>query len=197
MELKKLSLEELVELRTKMILEKSDLRTINQIILEKEIEYSESLIFNEDVSATGGPAGAVSGGGAVSSGGVGMANAGIAGMGSFQAAQPSSYAGTTTGAAFAQGGGTTGSGDIGVPFNAGGGVKMFQKIPAKEMGTNHGPRTGKKSRQKKLNLKTIKNLFAQRQDFTANQGGVPKTKKVMNFDDFQKDDLTKVTKVKH
>lgn len=196
MELKKLSLEELVELRTKMILEKSDLRTINQIILEKEIEYSESLIFNEDVSATGGPSGAVSGG-AVSSGGVGMTTAGIAGMGSFQAAQPSSYAGTTTGAAFAQGGGTTGSGDIGVPFNAGGGVKMFQKIPAKEMGTNHGPRTGKKSRQKKLNLKTIKNLFAQRQDFTANQGGVPKTKKVMNFDDFQKDDLTKVTKVKH
>jgi hypothetical protein len=102
MELKKLSLEELVEIRTKMILEKSDLRTINQIILEKEIEYSESLIFNEDVSATGGPAGAVSGGGAVSSGGVGMANAGIAGMGSFQSAQPSSYAGTTTGAAFMQ-----------------------------------------------------------------------------------------------
>lgn len=190
MELKKLSIEELVELRTKMILEKSDLSQINQIILEKEIEYSESILLNEDVSATGGPAGSVSGG-SVSSGGVTM------GMGNVVASQPSSYAGTTTSGAYAQGGGTDGSGDIGVPFNAMGGNKMFQKIPAKEMGTNHGPRTGKKSRQKKLNLKTIKNIFAQRQDFTANQGTSTKGKRVMNFDDFQKDGLNKVTKVKN
>jgi hypothetical protein len=197
MELRKMPIEELVELRTKMILENSDLKQINQIILDKEIEYSKSIILNEDVSATGGPAGAVSGGGDFSSGGVCMSNAGIAGMGNFQSAQPSSYAGTTTGAAFNQGGGTIGSGDISVPFNAGAGIKMFQKIPAKEMGINHGPRTGKKSRKRKLNLKTIKNLFAQRQDFTANQGGVTRNRKIMNFDDFQKNGLTKVTKVKY
>lgn len=195
MELTKLNIEELVEIRTKMILEKSsDLNYINRIILEKEEEYSQSL--NEDVSATGGPAGAVSGGGAVYSGGVSMANASIPGAGPVVAAQPSSYAGSTMGTDYTKGGGKDGSGDIGVPFNAGGGSKMFQKIPAKEMGADHGPRTGKKSRQKKLSLKTIKNIFAQRQDFTANQGGAPKPKKVMNFDDFQKGDLTKVTKVK-
>lgn len=195
MNLKQLTLEQLVELRTKMILEKQDLYQINQIILEKEAEYIESIL--EDTSATGGPGGAVSGGGAVSSGGVAMANASIGGMGNITAAQPSSYAGVTTGSNYSQGGGTIGSGDIGVPFNVGGGKTMFQKVPAVEMGKSHGPRTGKKSRQKKLNLKTIKNLFAQRQDFTAGQGGTPKTKRVMNFDDFQKDGLNKVTKVKH
>jgi hypothetical protein len=195
MEFKNLSFEQLVELRTKMILEKVDITNINRLILEKEIEYSESILLNEDVSATGGPAGAVSGG-SVSSGGVAMGNASSTGMGAIVAAQPSSYAGTTISSDYSQGGGTDGSGDIGVPFNAMGGNKMFQKVPAKEMGTNHGPRTGKKSRQKKLNLKTIKNLFAKRQDFTANQGGSPKTKRVMNFDDFQKGDLNKVTKVK-
>ena len=195
MNFNQMSLEELVQLRTKMILEKSDLTLINRIILEKEEEYSQFIIL-EDTSATGGPGGAVAGGGAVSSGGVAMGNASASGMGAIVAAQPSSYAGTTTSAAYAQGGGKDGSGDIGVPFNASGGVKMFQKIPA-EMGKSHGARTGKKSREKKLNLKTIKNLFAQRQDFTAGQGGSPRTKKVMNFDDFQKSDLEKVTKVKN
>lgn len=192
MKFKDLSIENLVELRTQMILEKKDLSEINRIILEKESEYIESIM--EDVSATGGPGGAVSGG-AVSGGGVALATAASAGMGAVVSAQPSAFSGTTTSAAYAQGGGKDGSGDIGVPFNASGGVKMFQKVPA-EMGKSHGAHTGKKSRQKKLNLKTIKNLFAQRQDFTAGQGGAPKSKKIMNFDNFQKDDLNKVTKVK-
>lgn len=194
MNLTKLNIEELVELRTKMILEKSNIDHINRIILEKEEEYSQFII--EDVSATGGPAGAVSGGGAVYSGGVSMANASIPGAGPVVSAQPSSFAGSTIGSAYTKGGGKDGSGDIAVPYNAGGGSKMFQKVPVKEMGADHGPRTGKKSRQKKLSLKTIKNIFAQRQDFTADQGGAPKPKKVMNFDDFAKSDLDKVTKVK-
>lgn len=182
MNLSKLNIEQLVELRTKMILEKSNIDEINRIIDQKEEEYSQSII--EDTGSV------------AFSGGVSMANASIPGAGPVIAAQPSSLAGSTIGADYTNGGGRDGSGDIGVAFNATGGNIMSQKIPTKEMGTNHGPRTGKKSRQKKLNLKTLKNIFAQRQDFTADQGGVSK-KRVMNFDDFQKDDVNKINKVKY
>lgn len=109
------------------------------------------------------------------------------GMGAITSAQPSSLPGVTTG----QSAGTVGSGDISVPFNPGGGAKMSQKIPA--MGFNHGPRTGKKSREKKLDLKQLRNAIKSRKDFTHGQ---TTGKKVMSFNDFQKDDINKVTRVK-
>jgi hypothetical protein len=61
------------------------------------------------------------------------------------------------------------------------------------MGSNHGARTGKKSREKKLDLKALKNVFDKRQDFTAGQSKNGE-KKVMNFDDFQKNDINKIKK---
>lgn len=171
----KLNIEELVELRTKMIFEKKSVSQINRIIDKKEKEYSNYLI-SED--------------GECGSSGVAMANAGGSGMGAVVAAQPSSYAGTTIGSNWSGNGGTVGSGDVSNPLLSTP-SKMYQKA---EMGRSHGAMTGKKSRNKKLNLKSLKDIFAKKQDFTASTS--PKSKKVMSFDNFQKDTFNKVTKVK-
>ena len=190
MNLEEMSIENLFELRTKMILEKSDISNINFIIDEKENEYSKMIV--EDTS-TGSPSGAVTGGDC-GSGGVAYSNASnVSGMGAVVSSQPSSYAGSTIGSDFTSGGGTIGSGDIGVPYNASG-TKMFQKMPV-QMGKNHGPRTGKKSRVKRFDIKAFRNALSQKQDYTSGQGE-RKTPKVMNFNDFSKSDLMKVTKVK-
>ena len=127
----------------------------------------------EDTSATGGPAGSVGG------------------MGAVVNAQPSGLAGQTIGTNWASGGGMAGSGDISVPYNPSGANRMQQKIPV--MGSNHGPRTGKKSREKKLDLKALKSAFAKRKDFTAGQTKNGE-KKVMSFDDFKKDDVNIIKK---
>ncbi len=121
-------------------------------------------ISESDTSATGG----------ISSGG----------MGAIVSAQPSSLPGSTMSPDA-----TCGSGDIGVPYNPGTGAKLMQKIPA--MGYNHGSRTGKKSRTKKLDLKQLKANFKAKKDTTTRTG----EKRVMSFDDFQKADINKVTKV--
>lgn len=108
---------------------------------------------------------------------------GGSGMGAIVSAQPSSLAGSTMSPDA-----TCGSGDIGVPYNPGTGAKLMQKIPA--MGYNHGSRTGKKSRTKKLDLKQLKANFKAKKDTTRTG-----EKRVMSFDDFQKADINKVTKV--
>lgn len=120
----------------------------------------EDFLTKEDTSATGG-----------------------SGMGAVVSAQPSSLPGSTMSPDA-----TCGSGDIGVPFNAGGGAKMMQKIPA--MGFNHGARTGKKSRTKKLDLKQLRSNFKAKKDYTKSG-----EKKVMSFDDFAKSDVNKVKKI--
>ena len=75
---------------------------------------------------------------------------------------------------------------------------MFQKIAAPEMGKNHGAHTGKKSREKKLDMKTLKSMFAKKQDYTAGEGDVdgeaPRVSKVMNFDNFAKDNINTIKK---
>ena len=144
----------------------------NYSILCEKITNME-LTLEEDTSATGGPAGSVGG------------------MGAVVNAQPSGLAGQTIGTNWASGGGTVGSGDVSVPYNPSGSNRMFQKIPV--MGSNHGPRTGKKSREKKLDLKALKSVFAKRQDFTAGQTKNGE-KKVMSFDDFKKDDINTIKK---
>lgn len=156
------------------------------------IKYENFELTNEDgTSATGGPSGAVAGA-SIGVGSIGTSVAGTpAGMGPVVSAQPSTLAGSTIGSDWSDHGGTVGSGDISNPLNMGPN-KMYQKTPAGEMGKSHGARTGKKTREKKIDFKALKNVFAQKQDFTVTKG----SKKVMNFNDFQKQDLNKVTKVK-
>ena len=169
----KMSLYQLYLLKEKM--EQENLSSEEGYLqLCEKISIRESLL-EEDTSATGGPAGSVGG------------------MGAVVNAQPSGLAGATIGTSWASHGGTSGSGDVDVPYNPSGSNRVFQKIPAPAMGNNHGPRTGKKSREKKLDLKALKSVFAKRQDFTAGQTKNGE-KKVMNFDDFQKTDVNTIKK---
>jgi hypothetical protein len=102
------------------------------------------------------------------------------GMGAVVSSQPSGFAGTTLGPNWASGGGKEGS-DISVPYNPSGSNRLFQRLK------NHGPRDAKRLRRTK-SLKHLKNLFSKKQDFTANQG------KVMNYNNFEKDDMMKIKK---
>lgn len=135
------------------------------IYLENYNSFFDKVV--EDTSATGGPA--------------------VGGINAVVNSQPSSLPGVTTNPTYANTGGVDGSGDVSFPYNAGG-VKAFQKMPI--MGKNHGSMTGKKSREKKIDMKALKDIFAKKQDFTSGQG---KTK-VMNFDDFAKADVNQVKK---
>jgi len=81
-------------------------------------------------------------------------------------------------------------GTLDVAYNPGGANRVFQKIPA-AMGSNHGARTGKKSREKRLDLKHLKNVLSKRQDYTKNSG---EDKKIMSFDNFEKDNINTIKK---
>ena len=137
--------------------------------VSEAIEYKESLML--ETSATGG----------LSVGSAGNVSA-----------QPSGLAGTTIGTNWVSGGGTEG-GYISTPYNPSGSNRIFQKLPA-PMGKEHGPRTGKKSRQKRLDLKALKSAFAKRQDYTGGEGEVKKDKKVLDFNDFMKNDFNTIKK---
>lgn len=108
----------------------------------------------------------------------------------------SGLGGQTLGTSWASGGGEPGQ--VSVPYNPSGSNRVFQKIAAPEMGKNHGAHTGKKSREKKLDMKTLKSMFARRQDYTAGEGEVDGEKerpsKVMSFDNFTKDDINTIKK---
>lgn len=125
----------------------------------------------EETSATGGPAGVVASGGVVNS-------------------QPSSLPGVTVDPAYTATGGVIGTGDPSFPYNTGG---KFVNVNS-PMGQDHGPRTGQKTRKKRLDMKTLKDLFAKRQDYTAGEGNVDRKAKVMDFEDFQKADINQVKK---
>jgi hypothetical protein len=132
--------------------------------MEKIIDFET---FNEDTSATGGPAGAAAGGDV--------------------SAQPSSLPGTTIDPAYSNTGGKTG-GYLTTPFNAGGKLSKIET----PMGKGHGAMTGKKSRTPKLDLKHLKDIFAKRQDYTSGEGDVKREPKVMNFQDFEKEDINRI-----
>ena len=165
-----MNLIELYKIKHKLTKEGNIDNEYYQKILES-IKVEESKIL-EDTSATGGPA--------VSSG-----------MGAVVSAQPSGLAGATIGTNWASGGGTTGSGDVSIPYNPSGANRVFQKIAAQ--GQNHGARTGKKSRVKKLDLKALKDIFAKRQEGEREQG-IKGKGKVMNFNNFLKNDFTTIKK---
>jgi hypothetical protein len=98
----------------------------------------------------------------------------VAGMGDVVSAQPSAYAGDVSGS-------TVGSGDIGMQLG-------MSKKGQMEMGKNHGPRTGKKTRVKKVDIKALKSALRDRK--IAKPSG-----KIMSFDNFAKKDTTKVVHV--
>lgn len=102
----------------------------------------------------------------------------ISGMGAVVSAQPSILPGDVSGS-------TIGSGDVSFPYNTGSG--SIQKVQV-EMGKNHGPRTGKKSRIKKVDTKAIKQALRDRKD--AKPSG-----KIMNFDNFAKSKTDEITHV--
>ena len=144
----------------------------------KQVEESMSNKLNEDE------------GGAMSTGTAMVGQSSVAGMGAVVSPQPGAIPGTF---------GTSGSGDIGVPFNAIGGAKMAQKIPSEKFmrdrknkkGMSHGPRTGKPSRMRPpvTDLKYLKSPKTNRIDDM-------KPKKVMNYNDFQADTISTVTNIK-
>ncbi len=119
------------------------------------------------------------------------ATGGLGGGNSVVSAQPSGLAGATIGTNWSNGG-TEGSGDISAQYNPGGlDHKLQQKIP---MSKGHGPRTGKRQREKKLDLKAIKNVLSKRQDYTKGSSKASGEKKVMSFDDFEKSEINRVKK---
>lgn len=170
--MKKMSLYQLYLLKEKM--EKENLTDDSYVSLCEKIKNIEDMLVEDGggTSATGGPS--------------------VGGMGQVVSSQPSGLAGATIGVNWASQGGTTGSGDVAVPYNPSGSNRVFHKVPA--MGFGHGPRTGKKSRTKKLDLKALKNIFAKKQDYTSGQGDVKKEPKVMSFDNFIKNDINTVKK---
>lgn len=97
-------------------------------------------------------------------------------------------AGSSIGPNWASNGGSVGPGAVNVPYNPGGGNRMFQKVP---MGKNHGARTGKKSREKKVDLKALRDEMRKKKE----EGPRPKGKRaVLDFDDFLKKDITTIKK---
>lgn len=110
----------------------------------------------EDTSATGG--------------------APSSGMGAVVSSQPSGIAGQTIGPNWASNGGTTGSGDVSVPYNPSGANRIFQNIK--------NPVKSKKG--KRFKLKEIKDkMSGNKEDYTQNT-------KVMKYNDFLKNDFTTI-----
>jgi hypothetical protein len=170
----KLSLYQLNCIKDLMEKENVTNSTDYKVICEKINNIESMMEDGGGTSATGGPS--------------------VGGMGAVVSAQPSGLAGATIGTNWASGGGTIGSGDVSVPYNPSGSTRVFQKIPAPSMGSNHGARTGKKSRTKKLDLKALRAAFSKRKDFTTGQSNNGE-KKVMSFDDFQnKSDINTIKK---
>jgi hypothetical protein len=163
----KFTLFELYGLRERMVMQ-NDYSMIDEI--NKTIKNKEEQVL-ENTSATGGLS--------------------VGGMGAVVSAQPSGLAGQTIGPNWASGGGTTGSGDVSVPYNPSGTNRVFQKLES-PMGKNHGSRTGKKSRTKKLDLKSLRTMMSKPKDFEPSKS--ERGKKVMNYNDFLKNDFTTIKK---
>lgn len=128
--------------------------------------------FYENTSATGGPSG---------------------GMGVVVSGQPSGLAGQNIGPGWASNGGTDGSGDVGVPLNPGGSNRVRQ-----DMGDMYG-HSKRRAKKAKAQLKQlVKNRKEFEKGFESDETSEnPRKRKVMDFSDFQKDEINKVNKVSH
>jgi len=192
-ELNERNLIDLYNLRRRYIKEGYHSDLINEI--DSVIKEKESILLEDGgmTSATGGL-----------SVGAGACSVGISspGMGPVSSSQPSAFAGSTIGADYTMGGGHAGSGDIGVPLNMGpNGV--YTKIPGKMIGRtkDHGGKSAPRNRRnKKMDLKALKNIFAKRPKYgegsSSSSSDGSKSSRVMNFDNFAKSQFTKVTKNK-
>lgn len=80
--------------------------------------------------------------------------------------------------------------NVSIPYNPGGGNKMTQKLP---MGKAHGAMTGKKSREKRVDVNALRAALRKRKDFEATPPE-NRERKVMNFDNFTKDEINTVKK---
>jgi hypothetical protein len=158
---------ELYRIKNRLIKEGMENDPFMEDILNAISEKEKSIF--EDTSATGGIS--------------------VSGMGDVVSAQPSSLAGSTIGVNWSDGGGTIGSGDISVPYNTIGSNRVFQKIPA--MGYEHGSRVGKKTRKKRITIKSMKDIFSNKQDYNKD---FEVNKKIMNFDNFVKNNINKIKK---
>jgi hypothetical protein len=165
-----LNLIELYKIKKRIINECLQDSEMMNIVLEA-IDYNESLIL--ETSATGGPV--VSGG-----------------SGAIVSAQPSGLAGATIGQDWASGGGTVGSGDVSIPYNPSGSNRVFQTVAGKRKTREHGSNKTRKTRNK-LDLKKLKADFDKRNDLDS-ENSPKKLKKVINFNDFLKNDFTTIKK---
>ncbi|MCK9476333.1 MAG: hypothetical protein M0R46_10455 [Candidatus Muirbacterium halophilum] len=95
------------------------------------------------------------------------------GMGDVVNSQPASIPGTTFG-------GTVGSGDISIPYNASGGERVFHQISTPSINTIKNKKT-----KKKKNIKDIKDKISKAKE---------ETPKVMNYQDFIKFDINQIKK---
>lgn len=190
-----MKISELYELYDLMLKENFDSEIIDELV--EIISEKESKLF-EFTSATGGPVGSSGatlmgmGGNSVNMTGANYVNANRGAIDPVPSSNPSKASGNLTGTNWINGGGKSG-GDLDVPYNPSGSNRVFQKIPA-PMGKGHGARTGKKSRLKGLDLKALRDMLKNKRNNTTDMK--PKEKKVLNFDDFQKDKFSQVTKVK-
>lgn len=100
------------------------------------------------------------------------------GMGAVVNSQPSALPGTTTGIAWSANGGTIGSGDISIPYNASGGERVFQQIPAPAMSNVKNKKT-----KKLKNIKDVKAKISKSEEADD---------KVMNYQDFVKFDINQI-----
>lgn len=162
-----MKLDELKKYRTELLLEdvQADIKELNEEISLLENEYFNSILEDGECMAIG----------------TSMVSAG---MGNVVASQPSALPGNTNGS-------TTGSGDVSFPFPS-----MGKNVYAKtEMGKNHGAHTGKKSREKKLDLKKIKSDFEAKYKSNKSSDNTNKPGKIMSFDDFNKDSVNTIKKI--
>lgn len=183
MKYQNLSLSEVSEIKTELLREGIYTPKLDHLMDFHESELVEFLL--EDTGGPSGAAGAATIG--IGGGGVAYANASNGGMGQVVSSQASTSAGVTTEPGYSLTGGKIGSGDVGFAYNTGG-TKMFQKIPVDN-------RKGTNRRRKNKMLAQLKGAILKRNDFTAGQG-IDKPKRLMNFDTYSKDELSKVTKVK-
>lgn len=162
--MEKLSLIELYQIKSRLIKESMTEEPIWYEVLESIKVIEDKIV--ENTSATGGPF--VGGGGGMSG-------------------NPVDLGKTPLGPKWASGS-TNDKGYINVPYNPSGADRMMQRISV--MGKDHGARTGKKSREKRLDIKALRAALAKRKDFERKDG----ERKVMSFDNFTKDDLSRIKK---
>ena len=167
-------------------------KKLNEALSREELTLLLSLIEEKEkiieTSATGGPSINV---GSPYAGGTSLSRPGSR-VGPVTPSNPPSTSTTLNGPNWINGDQETG--DLNTPYNPSGNNRTFLKTPA-PMGRNHGSKTGKKSREKKLDMRALRDILKQKKSGSTMEP-TDRPKKVMSFDNFLKTDMNTVTKVK-